>query len=126
MVFFVFVGFLSICYSKIMKVSTLIIVSIPIVLGLQIKDTVGTTTENTFWYQLFGTPSRSQPAAGSRSRYKVQGFTPISTSSSSSSSSSLVSRIIGVGRTYIRSSHNSIKNINNNTTSNPIAHYFNS
>ena len=46
-----------------MKVSTLIIVSIPIVLGLQIKDTVGTTTENTFWYQLFGTPSRSQPAA---------------------------------------------------------------
>ena len=36
-----------------MKVSTLIIVSIPIVLGLQIKDTVGKTTENTFWYQLF-------------------------------------------------------------------------
>ena len=43
-----------------MKVSTLIIVSIPIVLGLQIKDTVGTTTENTFWYQLFGTQDPNQ------------------------------------------------------------------
>ena len=64
-----------------MKVSTLLIVSIPIVLGLQIKDTVDTTTENTFWYQLFGTPSKTQPAGAAltATTQATQAFTPIST-----------------------------------------------
>ena len=114
-----------------MKVSTLIIVSIPIVLGLQIKDTVGTTTENTFWYQLFGTPSRSQPAAvaATAAGTEVQGFTPISTSSSSSSSSAApwYQGLFGVTAYYIRSSHNSIKNINNNyNLKSNCSYYFNS
>lgn len=45
-----------------MKVLSLIVISIPLVLGLHIKradeDVITkTTTGNTFWYQLFGTPS---------------------------------------------------------------------
>ena len=108
-----------------MKVSTLIIVSIPIVLGLQIKDTVGTTTENTFWYQLFGTPSRSQPAAvaATAAGTEVQGFTPISTSSSSSSSSAApwYQGLFGVGRTTLGQVTTPSRTSTTTTTSNPIA-----
>lgn len=108
-----------------MKVSTLIIVSIPIVLGLQIKDTVGKTTENTFWYQLFGTPSRSQPAAvaATAAGTEVQGFTPISTSSSSSSSSAApwYQGLFGVGRTTLGQVTTPSRTSTTTTTSNPIA-----
>ena len=107
-----------------MKVSTLIIVSIPIVLGLQIKDTVGTTTENTFWYQLFGTPSRSQPAAvaATAAGTEVQGFTPISTSSSSSSSAApWYQGLFGVGRTTLGQVTTPSRTSTTTTTSNPIA-----
>ncbi|RLP64391.1 hypothetical protein L150_03137 [Candida albicans Ca529L] len=107
-----------------MKVSTLIIVSIPIVSGLQIKDTVGTTTENTFWYQLFGTPSRSQPAAvaATAAGTEVQGFTPISTSSSSSSSAApWYQGLFGVGRTTLGQVTTPSRTSTTTTTSNPIA-----
>ena len=87
---------------------------------------MGKTTENTFWYQLFGTPSRSQPAAvaATAAGTEVQGFTPISTSSSSSSSSSSAAPwyqgLFGVGRTTLGQVTTPSRTSTTTTTSNQL------
>ena len=87
---------------------------------------MGTTTENTFWYQLFGTPSRSQPAvAATAAGTEVQGFTPIS-SSSSSSAAPWYQGLFGVGRTTLGQVTTPSRTSTTTTTSNPLLLLLNS